>query len=100
MDSIVEASLKLLGLRGKDKVTSFDGVISSVCFDVYGCVQVCLTPPVNKEGKLNESYWFDVKRVEVSAERVMNPPAFASVKAGTEIGGDAKPASSAALAPY
>jgi hypothetical protein len=100
MDSIVKASLELLGLRGKDKVTGFDGVVGSVCFDAYGCVQVLITPPA-KEGKIGESYWFDVKRVEVDTkDRVLPAPAFMSMKQGDEPGGNALPQPSSMPAPY
>lgn len=67
----------MLGLRGKDKVTSFEGTISSISFDLYGCVQVALTPCKETEGKLGESYWFDVHRIEVAGKkRVMDVPHF------------------------
>ena len=36
--------LKLLGLKVKDKVTGFTGIITSVSFDLYGCIQVIITP--------------------------------------------------------
>jgi len=31
--------LEMLGKEGFDVVTGFDGVITSVSFDLYGCVQ-------------------------------------------------------------
>lgn len=69
--------IKLLGRKGKDKVTKTKGVITSVCFDLYGCIQVILTPEVDKEGKRNDSHWYDIKRIELTKEKeVMEIPDF------------------------
>ena len=69
--------IELLGFRGEDKITGFCGVIDSVCFDLYGCIQVCLKPPIDKDGKLPESYWFDVTRIEIdTSNRVVAMPNF------------------------
>jgi len=35
----VEAGLAMLGYNGTDKVTGMEGVVTSVGFDLYGCVQ-------------------------------------------------------------
>ena len=66
--------IDLLGYRAKDKITGFSGVVSSVCFDLYGCIQVALSPPANDKGEIPEGRWFDVARIEISHERVMSPP--------------------------
>ena len=72
-------TIQLLGSSGKDKVTGFSGVVTSVSFDLYGCICVALAPEV-KDGKLGDSHWFDVQRVEyASDDRVMAVPKFASV---------------------
>jgi len=73
---MIEETIQYLGLRGRDKVTGFDGTVSSVCFDLYGCVQLALAPPVDKDGKLPTSHWFDVHRIELSAVRLMDVPDF------------------------
>lgn len=66
-----------LGILGKpvcDKVTGFKGIATSVCFDLYGCVQVIVTPSVD-DGK--EGRWFDYHRLKVKSEkRVMPLPAY------------------------
>ena len=68
--------LDLLGKKGKDRVTGFIGVVTSVSFDLYGCVQVVLTPPM-KDGKKEAGEWFDVHRVEITSnEPVMVVPDF------------------------
>jgi hypothetical protein len=68
--------LKLLGTRQRDKVTGFIGVVGSIAFDAYGCVQAWLTPPVGKDGKTQDGVWFDVKRLEAKGGRVMPVPSF------------------------
>lgn len=71
--------LDLLGKTAKDRITGFTGVVSSVCFDLYGCIQAALSPPLDKDGKLVDGRFFDVHRLEVVNEkRVMPVPTFAS----------------------
>ena len=77
--------LTLLGYRVRDKVTGLEGVVTCICFDLYGCIQATLNPGVDKEGKLREQAWFDVARLEViSKEPVMPPPDFAVEKGPAE----------------
>lgn len=76
---LVDRSLGLLGLRGRDRVTGYEGVVSSVCFDLYGCVQLILTGKTGWDGKLQDCGIFDIKRVEIlSTTPVMKPPDFAT----------------------
>jgi len=73
----VEDCIALLGCRAKDKVTGFSGVISSVGFDLYGCVQCIVTPPMDEKGEPKAGHWFDVNRVEVfENDRVMGYPKY------------------------
>ena len=74
---IIKKHIDLLGFRVSDKVTSFEGVVSSICFDLYGCIQACVTPGKGEDGKLPDSAWFDVSRLEViSPAPVMALPDF------------------------
>lgn len=69
--------IELLGFTAKDKVTGYEGVIDSVSFDLYGCVQVSLKPPIDKEGKMPVGYWVDVTRLDVdTTKRVIPLPNF------------------------
>jgi len=69
--------LELLGKTARDKVTGFEGVIASICFDLYGCIQAILTPPVDKDGKKQEGCWLDINRLTIINDRpVMNVPDF------------------------
>jgi hypothetical protein len=77
----VEDLVQLLGLRVKDKVTGFSGVVTSVCMDLYGCKQALLHPGMDKDGKLLEQGWFDQNRIEIINKKpVMLPPAATTVK--------------------
>ena len=68
--------IDLLGYRAKDRITGFSGVVSSVCFDLYGCIQVCLTQGVDDKGQIPErgNQWFDTNRLDIDKAqgRVMN----------------------------
>jgi len=69
--------IELLGMRGKDRITGFEGVIITVAFDLFGCVQVVLRPAQDKDGKLPDAHFFDVGRVEITDDaRVMPLPNF------------------------
>lgn len=69
----VEKHLELLGFNVKDKITGFEGVVSSISFDVYGCIQATVTP-MSKDGECPESVWIDVIRLDPTSEKpVMTP---------------------------
>lgn len=69
--------LDLLGRRVEDRVTGFKGVVATVGFDLYGCIQAIVNPGIGKDGKLQESQWFDVNRLQVTSdEPVMARPEF------------------------
>lgn len=73
----VQQHMSLLGHRVVDKVTGFKGIVTSVCFDLFGCIQAGVNPGLSAEGKLMDSNWFDVNRLDViSSEPVMNVPNF------------------------
>lgn len=72
--------LGLLGLKVRDVVTDFSGVVTSVAFDLYGCVQAVVTPPAEDVDKESLGRWFDTKRLRILApDPVMPQPTFASV---------------------
>lgn len=53
-----------LGKTYTDKITKFSGVATGHVRYISGCNQVLLAPPVDAEGKLRESQWFDEQRLE------------------------------------
>ena len=69
--------LDLLGMNVKDRVTGFTGVVATVGFDLYGCIQAVVNPGTDKDGKLMDSQWFDINRLTVtSSAPVMDRPEF------------------------
>jgi len=49
--SAVERHVSQLGLKVKDRVTGFEGVVSTMSFDLYGCIQAAVTPAA-KDGTI------------------------------------------------
>lgn len=85
--------LQLLGFKVRDVVTGFEGVVESVSFDLYGCVQAVVRGPVTEKGDVLDGRWFDMKRLkQISQTPVMMVPRFAAIPAGSETGGSEKPA--------
>jgi len=77
--------LELLGVKVRDVVTGFEGIVETVGFDLYGCIQAIVRPGLDEKGQPAESRWFDVKRlVRISTEPVMASPSFAVVPGGAE----------------
>ena len=70
----IRKHFEMLGRIGTDKVSGFKGVVSSISHDLYGCVQVILAPRVDKDGKKPDAHWFDVSRIELEGEPVMERP--------------------------
>lgn len=79
----MKSHFDLLGRKVKDKVTGAEGIVDSICFDLYGCVQATMNTGFDKEGKRKDSYWFDVKRLEVLTKKpVMEVPDFSLPEIG------------------
>ena len=75
--SQADIHLELLGKEVRDKVTGLEGIVTSVCFDLYGCVQTVIQPVSTNDSKIPDSRWFDVTRLKVlSHELVMDKPNF------------------------
>jgi len=75
---VVEKSIELLGKKVKDRIRGTTGIVTSVCFDLYGCIQVIIdTQKADKEGKRIDSGWIDLKRVDiVSHKLILDSPDF------------------------
>lgn len=71
-----------LGFPVRDRVIGFTGVITSLSFDLFGCVQCGVTPKLvvddkTGEQKIGDSRWFDANRLErLSDEKVLPVPEF------------------------
>ena len=73
----MKSHLILLGCRARDKVTGIEGVVTSVSYDLYGCIQAVMTMKADEKGEYNMSPWFDVTRLEVTDHNpVMTRPNF------------------------
>ena len=58
-------------------MTGFKGIVASVSFDLYGCIQAIVNSGIGKDGKLGDQIWFDVARLKVITDKpVMVPPDF------------------------
>lgn len=70
--------IDLLGLKAEDKVTKFKGVITCLSYDLYGCIQVVVTPEADpKTGKTENGLWFDITRIKLKSKKpVMAIPNF------------------------
>lgn len=67
--------LRLLGLRVREKVSGFTGIVTSISYDLTGCIQAVVAPVVDDKGGLPDGRWFDVSRLEVLDEKpVMEIP--------------------------
>lgn len=75
-----------MGKKAKDKITGFEGIIVGFCEFLYGCNQYGITPPMDKDGKLGGTQYFDEGRIEVIGEGVK--PSDVRVK---DPGGDLAP---------
>lgn len=79
--------LELLGFPVRDQVSGFKGVVTSISFDLYGCVQAIVSPTIKdtKKQTQEDSRWFDVKRLKKTAEKpVMELPTFETVPGAAE----------------
>lgn len=53
-----------LGKLAKDKITGFEGVITSKHNYITGCAQYGLQPKIDKDGKIPDKQYFDEGRIE------------------------------------
>lgn len=73
---LIKKHLEMLGMECRDRVTGLEGVIVTISFDLYGCIQAIVHPGL-KDGALQDTIWFDIARLEIISEvPVMNRPNF------------------------
>lgn len=69
--------LNLLGCKAKDRITGLTGIITTISYDLYGCIQATMTQKANTEGVYNLTSWMDVTRFEIlDYESVIERPNF------------------------
>lgn len=73
--------MHLLGKKVRDRINGVEGVVTSISFDVSGCVQGIVHPPgMDDKGELRKGFWADTKRLEVIDDTPAIPqPDFVSV---------------------
>ncbi len=54
----------------EDKVTKAKGVVDSISFDLYGCVQAGVNPGLDKDKKQMDCKWFDVSRLTIKVKNL------------------------------
>ena len=67
-----EQHFKLLGMKVKDKVTGYSGVVTSLSFDLYGCVQAVITPITGKDKDWIQMYC-QAKNVLMTEDKAVIP---------------------------
>ena len=71
----IQKHLQLLGLKVRDRVTGTKGIVTSLSFDLFGCIQATIDTGVDKDMKKRDTFWWDISRLEVLNETpVMNRP--------------------------
>lgn len=72
----VKKHLNLLGHKVKDRVSNFEGVVISMSFDLYGCIQADVRPfTLDENGQVQNGIWMDVSRlIIVSGKALMDAP--------------------------
>ena len=58
-----------LGQKAKDKVTGFEGILIGRIEYLFGCNQYGIAPEA-KDGKVNDTNWFDEGRIEITGPGV------------------------------
>ncbi len=54
-----------LGSIVKDTITGFQGTAVARLIWIQGCNRYCVQPPVDKEGKMQESQYFDEPQLKI-----------------------------------
>ncbi len=80
-----------LGVRARDMVTGFEGIITGRAEYLNGCTQFVLTPPVDEDGKSQKGQWIDNGQLEFVdlgvADQIPGPVAAATPVAAKSPGG-------------
>ena len=67
-----EDYLNILGKQVTDVVTGLSGIATSVSFDLSGCIQIWVSPPVDKKtNKVESGMWIDEKRLTVGKRKTV-----------------------------
>jgi len=78
LNNSIKKHFDLLGYEVKDKVSDFKGVVVSVSFDLYGCIQALVRPiTLDNNNKIQSGSWLDISRLSVLTKKpLMKTPNF------------------------
>jgi len=74
MKKFDELADEILGRSAVDKVSGFEGVVTSVSLDLSGCLQALIMPAAKDGNELIGSAWFDTSRIELGDMIVLPEP--------------------------
>jgi len=75
--SLINKHFAILGFEVEDRVTGLKGIVSSISFDLYGCIQATITTKADKNNVKGTCYWHDVSRIKILSKKpVMQVPNF------------------------
>jgi len=60
-----------LGLKAKDKITGFTGILTARCQFLTGCNRYCIQPTNLKNGSPIDSLYFDEDQIEIIGEGIL-----------------------------
>ena len=73
--NLIEQHVNLLGKKVQDKVTGASGIVTSISFDLFGCIQGWVNQGLDSDGKEKNSQWYDISRFEIlSNKKVIDTP--------------------------
>ncbi len=58
-----------LGQKVRDKITGFEGIATSKVEYINGCIQFCIRPKIDKDGKMVDGEYIDIAQIEAIEER-------------------------------
>ena len=77
--------MDLLGLKVQDRVTNATGIVTSISYDLYGCIQAVISPCADVENRENITGWYDIKRLKIlNTKPVMILPDWTDEEIGCE----------------
>lgn len=75
------------GHKAKCVVTGFEGTVIAITDHLTGCDTLCLKPPVDKDGKIQDGQWFDRNQLEYIGKGVKLVSVKPNKKASKDRGG-------------
>lgn len=59
-----------LGVKAKDKLTGFEGILIGRADHITGCNTYGLKPKTDKDGKVQEAEWFDEGMITITGKGI------------------------------